>query len=93
MQKNVGKMDRMARIGVAVILGALYFGGVVQGTVGLVALVAAVMMLGSALMSFCPLYTVLGVKTCGKGEGKAGKCCGGCGHHHHDEEKTEDKAE
>lgn len=71
-EKNVGKMDRLARFAIALILGGLYFMGIVQGAAGIIALVIAVVMLATSLMSFCPLYTLIGMKPCGTG------CCGHC---------------
>lgn len=60
MNKNVGKIDKIIRIGAAVVIGALglYF----ESWWGLVALVP----LATALMGFCPLYCPLGASTCKK---------------------------
>ncbi len=58
MQCNVGKSDRMFRIvaGLAMILAGVFFHSW-WGAVGLVPLV-------TAAMGWCPLYVVLGIKTC-----------------------------
>jgi len=50
---------------VGIVLLAAYFLGGIQGTLGIVALVAGVVMLGTAAMGWCPPYTLLGINTCG----------------------------
>lgn len=64
MKKNMGILDRVIRIVVAIILAALYFTGFVTGTVGIVLLVEGGIFLATSLVSFCPLYTLIGVNTC-----------------------------
>ena len=65
MTKNVGTIDRVVRglAGIAAI-GA-YSMGVVSGTWGIVALVAGVVLLGTAAIAWCPPYTLFGINTCG----------------------------
>jgi len=59
MGKNVGGIDRIARIVVGSILLALVFVGpqTPWGWIGLVPLL-------TGLISWCPLYTALGFNTC-----------------------------
>lgn len=68
MVANVGTADRAFRavLGVVLIAGALLGGGTVfdGGFLTYGALAVGVVMLATALFRFCPLYTVLGVKTC-----------------------------
>jgi len=47
-----------------VVMLVLYFTNVVTGTLGIVALVAAGIMVFTSLFSFCGLYTLIGVNTC-----------------------------
>jgi uncharacterized MAPEG superfamily protein len=47
-----------------VVFAALYFTGTVTGTLGLVLVVAAGIFVLTSLVSFCPLYTILGISTC-----------------------------
>lgn len=65
MQKNVGSIDRAIRAVAGVALLALYFLGGVQGTLGVVALVFGIVLLGTAALGWCPPYTLLGINTCG----------------------------
>ena len=65
MAANVGGIDKTLRIVVGLVLIAAFF--VLEGPVrwvGLVGLVA----LGTGLMNFCPLYSILGINTCPTGK-------------------------
>lgn len=59
MSKNVGGIDRLARFALGMVLIAMTLTGFigVWGWVGLVPLLTAV-------FSTCPLYSLLGVRTC-----------------------------
>ena len=65
MQKNVGSIDRTIRAVVGIALLAAYFLGAVQGTLGIVAKVIGIVMLGTAALGWCPPYSLLGINTCG----------------------------
>ena len=65
MTKNMGGTDRFIRIIVAIIALILYFTGTLTGTVGIIALVVASIFLLTSFVSFCPLYSILGMNTCG----------------------------
>ena len=64
MKKNVGNPDKIVRIILAIVLVALYFTNVITGTWGIVALVAAAIMVVTSLMSSCPLYSIFGFSSC-----------------------------
>lgn len=66
MKKNMGKTDRLIRTILAILFLVLYFTHTVSGTLGIVLLVLAVVFLLTSLISFCPLYTLFGIKTTGK---------------------------
>jgi hypothetical protein len=59
MEKNVGSLDRLVRVAVGIALIAMVFVGpqTVWGWIGVIPLV-------TAALSWCPLYTALGIKTC-----------------------------
>lgn len=66
MQKNVGTIDRIVRLIVGAVLIAYALGLVapdtgynVWGWIGIVPVL-------TAFVSFCPLYRVLGIRTCSK---------------------------
>jgi hypothetical protein len=64
MKKNMGSADRIIRVMIAAVLAFLYFNGTISGTLGIVAVVAAVVFVATSLISFCPLYPLLGINTC-----------------------------
>jgi len=57
MNKNIGNIDKILRLVVALMIVA--YGVVNSSLLGLVAIVP----LATALMSWCPLYTIIGIKT------------------------------
>ena len=60
----MGTIDRIVRLLVVVVAITLYFTGVVTGLVGTIALVVAVIFTLTSTTAFCPIYAILGVKTC-----------------------------
>lgn len=65
MKKNMGSADRIIRIILAVLFAVLFFGGFITGTFGLVLVILGGVFLLTSLFSFCPLYAMLGIDTCG----------------------------
>lgn len=63
MQKNVSNVDRIIRAVVGAVLLYAGFGGVLTGTLALVADVVGVILLATAAVGFCPLYYVLKIST------------------------------
>lgn len=66
MKKNMGSADRIIRLLFAAVFAYLYFGGVVTGTLGIVLVVLGGVFALTSLISFCPLYTLVGMNTCPK---------------------------
>lgn len=60
----MGNTDRIIRLVVAVIFAILFFTNTVTGTFGIVLLVLAGVFVLTSLVSFCPLYTLVGLNTC-----------------------------
>jgi len=63
MKKNVGTIDKVIRILVALVLAGLYLANVVTGTLGIILLVVAVVFLLTSFIGFCPLYLPFGLNT------------------------------
>ena len=63
MKKNMGSVDRIIRILVAVVIAILYFTHVLSGPVAIVLLVLAGIFVATSFMSFCPLYFPFGIST------------------------------
>lgn len=60
----MGSIDKVIRIVLAIIVVALYFTGVISGTLGIILLVLAGIFVLTSLISFCPLYAPFGLSTC-----------------------------
>ena len=63
MKKNMGKVDKILRVIVAMVIGLLYFNKSISGMLGMVLLVLAIVFLLTSLISFCPLYLPFGIDT------------------------------
>lgn len=64
MKKNMGNVDKIVRILLAIVFIALYFTNTVTGTLGIVLIAFSAVFALTSLVSFCPLYMILGVNTC-----------------------------
>lgn len=63
MTSNVGNIDRIVRIVLALIVGALYFAGYISGMLAIGLLVVGGILLVTGTVKFCPLYKLLGAST------------------------------
>jgi hypothetical protein len=63
MKKNLGTIDRVGRIVIAVLFAVLYFTHVISGTLGIILLLLAVVFAATSLFGFCPLYLPFGLST------------------------------
>ena len=59
MTRNVGKIDRIVRLG----LGALLLLLAVFGMIGIWGYIG-VILLATGFVSFCPMYRLIGLRTC-----------------------------
>lgn len=64
MKKNMGTADKLIRIIVALVIAVLFYMEIISGTLGIVLLVASGIFLLTSFISFCPLYTIIGINTC-----------------------------
>lgn len=63
MKKNMGTIDKVIRILVAVIIAILFFTKVLEGTLGIVLLILAGVFLLTSVVGFCPLYLPFKINT------------------------------
>lgn len=63
MKKNMGTIDKVIRILVAVVLVVLYFTHVISGTLAIILLLFAGVFILTSFLSFCPLYLPFGLST------------------------------
>jgi len=66
MKKNMGSIDKVIRVLVAIAFSILYFTGTVTGMFGYVLLGLGAIFLLTSVISFCPLYLPFGISTCKK---------------------------
>ena len=64
MKKNMGSADRIIRSLLAITAIILYVTGTVTDPLGIGLIVLSGVFLLTSLVSFCPLYTLVGLNTC-----------------------------
>ncbi len=64
MKTNMGTTDRVIRVIIAAVIAGLYYSNIINGTGGVLLLVLAVIFVLTSFVGFCPLYSLLGIKTC-----------------------------
>ena len=66
MKKNVGAIDKYARLIIAAVIAILLIMKTISiaTTLGIILAVVAVVFAGTALMGSCPLYSIVGLSTC-----------------------------
>jgi len=63
MKKNMGNMDRVVRILVALVVIVLYFTHQINGTLAIIGLVISGIFILTSFISFCPLYLPFRIST------------------------------
>ncbi len=64
MKHNMGMADRIIRTLLAAAVGVLIFTGKLSGIAAVVLGIFAVIFVLTSFVGNCPLYTLLGIKTC-----------------------------
>jgi amino acid transporter len=63
MKKNMGTIDRVIRIIIAIVIGLLYLGGQISGTAAIILGILAIVFLLTGFIGWCPLYVPFGIST------------------------------
>jgi len=63
MKQNMGSIDKLVRVLVAVVIGILYFTDQITGTAAIILGIFAVIFLLTSAIGFCPLYLPLKLST------------------------------
>ncbi len=63
MKKNMGTSDKTVRLIVAAVFLILFFTNVISGLLAYILLGLSGIFILTSLISFCPLYTLFGIKT------------------------------
>ncbi|MBX7182959.1 MAG: DUF2892 domain-containing protein [Bacteroidia bacterium] len=63
MKQNMGTLDKILRLVVAIVVAILYFTGTISGQIVLGLGVLAAIFVLTSLVGFCPLYLPFGLDT------------------------------
>lgn len=63
MKKNMGAMDKVIRVCIAILIAVLYFTHSISGTAALISGIVAIVLALTSFISFCPLYLPFGINT------------------------------
>jgi hypothetical protein len=63
MKHNMGSIDKIVRVLVAVVIGILYFTDQITGTAAIILGIFAIVFLLTSAIGFCPLYLPLKLST------------------------------
>jgi K+-transporting ATPase A subunit len=66
MKKNMGSIDRIIRILLAIVVIVLYLNGSITGVAAIILGIVAFVFIATSLIGFCPLYVPLKISTIGK---------------------------
>ena len=66
MKKNMGTIDRIIRILLAIVVIVLYLNGSITGAAAIILGILAIVFILTSLIGFCPLYVPLKISTIGK---------------------------
>lgn len=64
MKRNMGKIDKILRFTIAVIIALLIYYEVIGGALSYILLTVAAVFLLTSLTGFCPLYGLFGINSC-----------------------------
>jgi hypothetical protein len=65
MRQNMGKADRIIRVLAAAVIAILYINNTITGIFAYVLLAVGAVFLLTSLVGSCPLYSLVGINTCG----------------------------
>ena len=64
METNMGIIDRVFRVGLALVVVTLIATGVISGILAIILGIFAAVFILTSLIGFCPLYKPFGIRTC-----------------------------
>ncbi len=64
MKNNIGSVDKIVRVVLALIFSALFFTRTVTGGFGFILLTVGGLLLATVVLGVCPLYRLLGITSC-----------------------------
>ena len=64
MKKNMGGLDKVIRVVLAIVAGLLVYFEVVEGPLAYILLTIIGVFVITSLVGFCPLYGIFGINSC-----------------------------
>jgi len=64
MKKNMGGLDKVIRVVLALVAGLLVYFEVVEGALAYILLTITGVFVLTSLVGFCPLYGIFGINSC-----------------------------
>lgn len=64
MKKNVGSVDKVIRIALALLIGVLIYTEVLTGTLAIVLGVVSIAFVLTSFLGVCLIYKIFGINTC-----------------------------
>jgi hypothetical protein len=67
MKKNIGTIDKILRVVIAIVIAVLYYMDlIVSDPLSAVVLFLAAVLLITSLLNFCPIYFILRINSCSR---------------------------
>jgi hypothetical protein len=63
MKKNVGNIDKLVRMIIAIIIVTLSYFEIIDGTLAIILLAFALILVVTSFMNFCPIFAFIGKST------------------------------
>jgi hypothetical protein len=63
MTKNIGATDKAIRVLAGIAIALLYYFNIISGTLALLLMAVAVILLVTSFINFCPLYGILKINS------------------------------
>lgn len=64
MKTNIGDIDKIIRLALAILIGVLFYTEIINGFLALALGLFAGIFFLTSFIGFCPLYTLFGINTC-----------------------------
>lgn len=64
MKRNMGKIDKIVRFTIAIVIALLVYYRVIEDALSYILLTVAAVFVLTSLTGFCPLYGLFGLNTC-----------------------------
>jgi len=70
MKKNMGTIDKVIRLLIALVIIVLYFTNVITGVLSIILFIVAAVFILTSIIGFCPAYLPFKISTCKKENNK-----------------------